>query len=67
MAKYCVNDESTSPTGEHEVHKDGCHMWPAKNRDLGYHADCKSAVTAAKKIYANSDGCGICSPDCHKK
>ena len=66
MAQYYVNDNAQN-NGDHEVHKDGCPYLPmiVSKTPLGGHSNCDSAVTAAKKIYATSDGCATCSPECH--
>ncbi len=69
MANYCVNKNEQS-TGEHEVHNtDTCSYCPDLNNrvDLGYHSDCKSAVTAAKAHYSNVDGCAHCCEPCHTR
>lgn len=66
MDRYYVNNNAQS-NGDHEVHKDGC-SWLALATNtsyLGYHSECKTAVTEAKKIYRQSDGCKYCSPICH--
>ena len=66
MPKYYVNKNTdTNPNNDHEVHEEGCHKMPSSVVDLGYHTNCDSALTAAKNIYSNSDGCRICSPSCH--
>ena len=68
MAVYYVN-KNAQPTGEHEVHKDGCNYMPAlENRVyLGYFDNCKDAVKEAKKKYDDIDGCYYCCRDCHTK
>jgi hypothetical protein len=68
MPHYLVNDRA-QPTGEHEVHETICSHLPdsSNRRPLGWHADCHSAVRAARQIYANSDGCAFCCPACHRK
>lgn len=70
MAKYCVNKNPQS-TGEHEVHNitAGCHKLPdpANRKQLGDHAHCSTAITEAKKHYANVDGCYFCSKACHTR
>ena len=68
MPKYYVNDNA-QPTGEHEVHKEGCKYLKEiiSKTDLGNHYTCKEAITAAKKKYSNVDGCYYCCNDCHKK
>ena len=68
MARYYVNTNA-QPTGEHEVHRDGCPT-PAdvSNRKyLGEFTTCHGAVREAKKHYSNVDGCANCSPDCHTR
>ena len=68
MAKYCVN-KNAQPTGEHEVHKEGCDWLPDPENqvDLGDHSNCHAAVEAAKRYYDNVDGCAYCCPDCNKR
>lgn len=70
MPNYCVNKNSQSG-GEHEVHNldAGCRNLPdPQNRHpLGYHANCHSAVAAAKVVYSDSDGCKFCATECHTK
>ncbi len=68
MSKYLVNDNA-QPTGEHEVHEDGC-VWLLLTHSatpLGEHSSCRTAVQAASRIYSNVDGCATCSPFCHLK
>lgn len=70
MAKYCVNMNPQS-TGEHEVHNitSGCRYLPdpSNRKQLGEHANCHSAVAAAKAHYTNVDGCFYCSKACHTR
>jgi len=68
MNHYYVNDNAQS-TGEHEVHKEGCHKLPnPTNRTyLGYFENCHKAVTKAKEIFRNVDGCYYCSNACHTR
>lgn len=68
MPMYHVNQNAQSG-GEHEVHQDGCSNAPRpENRvPLGNHANCHSAVIAARKFYTNVDGCYHCSRDCHTR
>lgn len=71
MPYYCVNKNSQASTGDHEVHDvsigrdKGCLPLSDNQVDLGYHANCRDAVTAAKRIYSRSDGCRWCIPQCH--
>ena len=66
MAYYCVNKNSQA-NGDHEVHKVGCSFYPnEENRvALGNHDSCRTAVTAAKRYYTQSNGCYYCSNACH--
>ena len=68
MARYYVNTNAQS-TGEHEVHKDGCHRMPEpQNRIyLGYLSDAKEAVREARRYFSNVDGCYYCASEAHKK
>ena len=68
MARYYVNTNAQS-TGEHEVHKDGCHRMPElQNRIyLGYFSDAKEAVREARRYFSNVDGCYYCASEAHKK
>ncbi len=71
MPNYYVN-KNAQADGYHEVHVDDntCSHPPEPiNRDpLGWHADCKSAVTAAKAKYANkADGCYYCVQACNTR
>ena len=65
---YYVNDKA-QPSGEHEVHKDGCRYMPGDRhrQPLGTFENCHDAMTAAYAIYPNSDGCGICCRPCHTR
>lgn len=67
MARYYVNQNAQS-NGDHEVHVQGCSWLPAPaNRIfLGEHANCWSAVLAARQVYRQADGCAHCSPACHR-
>lgn len=66
MKKYYVNTNAQS-NGDHEVHDQDCKYLPSSlNRKyLGEFSNCKPAVTEAKKIYSQSNGCKTCSEDCH--
>jgi hypothetical protein len=68
MAAYHVN-KNAQPTGEHEVHENGCSYQPdAGNRQaLGDHTSCQSAVKKAKEYYTKVDGCYFCSKACHTR
>ncbi|TMP88347.1 hypothetical protein CWC05_02620 [Pseudoalteromonas ruthenica] len=66
MPTYLVNKRAQS-NGDHEVHEDTCnHLPDLSNRmNLGWHADCVSAVREAKKMYNTANGCKFCSEYCH--
>jgi predicted secreted protein len=66
MAYYYVNNDP-QPTGEHEVHKQGCSFMPSDKKYLGYHTDCNDAVKEAKKTYKKVDGCYFCCRACHTR
>lgn len=70
MANYYVNKNEQSD-GYHEVHIDdnSCSHPPevANRRDLGWHLTCAGAIEEARKIYAKSDGCYYCIPECHTR
>ena len=66
MDNYYVNNKA-QPTGEHEVHKEGCSCLPSDKTYLGIYSNCQDAVKEAKKHYSNVDGCAFCTPDCHTK
>lgn len=71
MPYYCVNRNAQPSSGDHEVHDlaigrdKGCLPAALNQVDLGYHSNCQSAVTAAKRTYPSSDGCKRCVPACH--
>ena len=54
----------------HEVHATKCiHLPRIENQvSLGWHSDCKSAISEAERETGDHDfdGCAFCSLDCHK-
>lgn len=66
MAAYYVNDNQ-QPSGDHEVHVSSCYWYGLINSKtyLGEYASCSPAVTKAKTIYWQSNGCIHCCPACH--
>ena len=54
MPYYCVNKNAQS-NGDHEVHDTTANRWclpdASNRRDLGYHAGCAGAVTAARAAF----------------
>lgn len=69
MPNYCVNTNAQSDSGDHEVHDlastKGCLPNPDNRRDLGWHADCASAVKKALETYSDVNGCYFCANNCH--
>ena len=68
MAHYYLN-KNAQPSGEHEVHKEGCHRMPElQNRIyLGYFLNARDAVREARKYFDNVDGCYYCSEEAHRR
>lgn len=66
MARYYVNKNAQN-NGDHEVHRSGCTFMPLESNRiyLGDFASCGPAVKEAKKHYSKSDGCAVCSKECH--
>lgn len=66
--KYYVN-KNAQPTGEHEVHKEGCAWMPEPQNllRLGYFLGAKEAVRAARYYFDNVDGCYYCCNVAHTK
>lgn len=67
MPQYYVNDRPQPDSGDHEVHQEGCYWLTqaSSTTALGFHQHCATAVTAAKRIYPDSNGCKHCSSSCH--
>jgi hypothetical protein len=65
MYVYYVN-RNAQPNGDHEVHRSDCPFVPFNRQELGYHLHCPSAVVAAKRHFAQSNGCYWCSKPCHR-
>ena len=71
MERYYVNkNPQYAQNNEHEVHRTNApcptHADPSNRDDLGLHANCQSALAAARaKRYHPVDGCAHCVPDCH--
>ena len=66
MDKYYVNN-NPQPTGEREVHKEGCDHFPSDNKYLGEYKKCQEAIQKAKEYYENVDGCYWCTRECHTR
>ncbi|AYN68895.1 hypothetical protein D1013_16670 [Euzebyella marina] len=66
MVNYYVND-TPQLNGDHEVHAEDCRWLKVAKKTtlLGYHSNCHSAVSKAKYIYAQSNGCRYCCQNCH--
>ena len=69
MPSFTVNKIAQSGSGDHEVHNlaspYGCLPAEENRRDLGYFSSCAEAVSAAKRIYPDSNGCYYCARACH--
>lgn len=67
MPVYYIN-RNAQPTGEHEVHKEGCYRMPElQNRIyLGYFPNANDAVREARKYFNKVDGCYYCSQEAHR-
>lgn len=69
MSKHYYVNTNAQPTGEHEVHEDGC-PWLAYvsfKKYLGFFTDCEGAVQQARKLGYKADGCYHCCKPCHKR
>lgn len=66
--RYYVN-KTAQPTGEHEIHSEGCSYGPMpENRlDLGLHASCEGAMRMAKGYFDNIEACYYCCHDCRRR
>ena len=55
MKSYYAN-MNAQPSGEHEVHKDGCGWMPETHnrKHLGMFSNCKEAVKEAKSNFKNT-------------
>lgn len=69
MLNYFYVNNNAQPTGEHEVHKEGCEKLKEvlSKKYLGMFSNCEAALKEAKKHYTNVDGCYYCIPECHKR
>jgi hypothetical protein len=69
MPHYCVNTNAQPGSRDHEVHDlastRNCLPAQHNRRDLGWHANCRDAVAAARRLYTDSNGCAHCVPLCH--
>jgi hypothetical protein len=70
MGYYYLNNNQ-QPSGDYEVHTTECTQGadPENQLNLGWHADCYSAVAKAKQSYpnvaSNINGCYYCCEECH--
>lgn len=64
--RYYVN-KNAQASGDHEVHELTCSFLPEEGNRiyLGDFAGCRAAVAAARKHYAQVNGCYFCSEPCH--
>lgn len=65
---YVNNNQTRNPGLHHEVHTkehvEELHI--ISKTYLGYFENEVEAVSEAKKIYADADGCAICCPKAHR-
>jgi len=69
MYKHYYVNPSPQSTGENEVHEEGC-VWLSKIATpvyLGFYTNCHDAVTKAKSLGYDADGCYYCCFPCHKR
>jgi hypothetical protein len=66
IMRYYVN-KNGQDNGDHEVHTSSCSFLPleANRIYLGDFTTCGPAVVAAKKYYAQSNGCYYCANACN--
>ena len=66
MPCYIVN-RNAQDSGQHEVHNETCDHLPDLDNQvpLGSHDNCHTALTKAKSIFDDVDGCAYCCPDCN--
>jgi len=70
MYNFVMNNNAQT-NGDHEVHNlsNGCSFLPNTENQLslGYHSDCKGAVSFAKNKWpsARINGCYYCCNSCH--
>ena len=68
MKHYYINNNTSNPNGNNEVHAEDCKYLPSPtNRTyLGYFNDAIAAVEKAKSQgYSNADGCVHCCREAH--
>jgi hypothetical protein len=64
MHHYYVNNRAQE-NRDHEVHKERCIYMPNDKLYLGMYRTCSEAVKEALKYYKRSNGCKMCSAECH--
>lgn len=68
MPTYVVN-KNPQPNGDHEVHNEastqGCLPLASSRVRLGTFSSCSGAVTEAKRLGYNANGCYYCANSCH--
>jgi hypothetical protein len=69
MPRFCVTRKAQPTSGDHEVHDLGstkeCLPDIDNRMDLGHHATCRTAVSAAKELFSDVNGCYYCANECH--
>lgn len=69
MYKRFYVNPSAQPTGEHEVHAEGCYYLSLISNPipLGSYLTCQDAVRTAKNAGFIVDGCFYCCKECHNR
>ena len=62
MARYYVNNQPQQPSGDHEVHREDCHLLPADRKYLGEYATCAPAASALPPLNPLPDQCNRSQP-----
>lgn len=66
--KFYINRNS-QVTGEFEVHREDCtYMFFIEDAlCLGEFSSCEEAMSVARRLYPNVDGCAFCCRRCHTR
>ena len=64
---YRVNKNTDNPKRNNEVHNEHCQYYNklVSYESLSNHSNCQSAVSTAKLMGYDADGCIVCSSACH--
>lgn len=64
MPNYYVSHQSQI-NGDHEVHAQNCMYLPRDLQYLGNFASCDEALSRARELYRQINGCFWCARSCH--